>query len=265
MSDTADSVLLDDPVIDGQVEETDGSDETSVEEQLLDISQYTGYKVPVKVDGEEVLVPIEEVAAGYSRQADYTRKTQELAQQRAELQWANALKGALDNDPQGTLQLLSQHYGIVSSAPTQQQPDDPFDFDRSWQDEPAVDPRYASLEQRLARFEQEQANQALTSEITRLVGKYGEDFDPQEVVSNAVRLGSNDLEAVYKQTAFDRVLTKAQQAAARAAQLEAQRTAKQAAGLVSGGESARGGGSSDGPAIRSITDAWNAAKRELAQ
>jgi hypothetical protein len=35
----------------------------------------------VKIDGKEVEVPFEEVIAGYQRQADYTRKTQALAQE----------------------------------------------------------------------------------------------------------------------------------------------------------------------------------------
>ena len=38
--------------------------------------------VTVKVDGKEQKVPLDEVIAGYSRTADYTRKTQELASSR---------------------------------------------------------------------------------------------------------------------------------------------------------------------------------------
>ena len=35
----------------------------------------------VKIDGVEQLVPLEELQNGYQRQADYTRKTQELARE----------------------------------------------------------------------------------------------------------------------------------------------------------------------------------------
>ncbi|MBI1275374.1 hypothetical protein GC177_05315 [bacterium] len=42
--------------------------------------------VRVKLDGEEQAVPVNELAKGYMRQADYTKKTQELADSRKSLQ-----------------------------------------------------------------------------------------------------------------------------------------------------------------------------------
>ena len=42
----------------------------------------------VKVDGEEIEVSLDELVSGYSRQSDYTRKTQELATERKELEEA---------------------------------------------------------------------------------------------------------------------------------------------------------------------------------
>jgi len=44
----------------------------------------------VKVDGEEIEVSLDELVSGYSRQSDYTRKTQELATERKELEEAYA-------------------------------------------------------------------------------------------------------------------------------------------------------------------------------
>jgi len=99
-------------------EEFDKEDEldeeqTNVEEEALQPQTFT-----VKVDGQEVEVTQEELVNGYSRQQDYTRKTQELAQQRktieqqqAELAQRDAiysqllpkmeaqLKGELANEP----------------------------------------------------------------------------------------------------------------------------------------------------------------------
>lgn len=43
-------------------------------------------KYKVKVDGDEVEVTLDELAKGYSRTADYTRKTQELAERRKALE-----------------------------------------------------------------------------------------------------------------------------------------------------------------------------------
>lgn len=58
-------------------EEFDDEEQNEVEDV---VEQPTSYKV--KIDGEEVEVTLDELQSGYSRQQDYTRKTQELAQQR---------------------------------------------------------------------------------------------------------------------------------------------------------------------------------------
>ena len=100
---------------DEEFDEEDELDEeqTNVEEEALQPQTFT-----VKVDGQEVEVTQEELVNGYSRQQDYTRKTQELAQQRktieqqqAELAQRDAiysqllpkmeaqLKGELANEP----------------------------------------------------------------------------------------------------------------------------------------------------------------------
>lgn len=261
-----------DTFIEDQVEAPDeigqGEHEVEAEGQEfefteLDLDEFRNHQVRIKVDGEEVTVPLTEAIAGYQRQADYTRKTQELAQQRSELQWATALRGALDNDPQGTVELLMQHYGLTrpqAQQAQQQMAADPYGFD-DFDIEPQgtqADPRLSDIEQRLLRFEQAQAQQQLQAEVARLQQKYGPDFDPQEVVAAALANRSTDLEATFKQVAFDRIVARQ-----RTAEAEAQRTqTKKAAAVVSGGSSAKGTGRDDGP-IRTIADAFRAAKREL--
>ena len=59
-------------------DETEESEEVEEEEE----SQPTVRTFKVKVDGEEVEVPEDELLKGYSRTQDYTRKTQQLAEQR---------------------------------------------------------------------------------------------------------------------------------------------------------------------------------------
>lgn len=102
----------DDEEFDDEDEELD-EEQTNVEEEALQPQTFT-----VKVDGQEVEVTQEELINGYSRQQDYTRKTQELSQQRktieqqqAELAQRDAiysqllpkmeaqLKGELANEP----------------------------------------------------------------------------------------------------------------------------------------------------------------------
>ena len=66
----------DDEEFDDEDEELD-EEQTDVEEEAPQLQTFT-----VKVDGQEVEVTQEELINGYSRQQDYTRKTQELSQQR---------------------------------------------------------------------------------------------------------------------------------------------------------------------------------------
>jgi len=46
----------------------------------------------VKVDGQDIEVSLDELVSGYSRQSDYTRKTQELASERKELEENNTIR-----------------------------------------------------------------------------------------------------------------------------------------------------------------------------
>ena len=62
--------------------ESEESDEDAEPEPVAEEPQ----RFVVKVDGEEQEVTLAELQAGYSRQADYTRKTQELAQQRRQIE-----------------------------------------------------------------------------------------------------------------------------------------------------------------------------------
>jgi len=60
-------------------------EQTNVEEEALQPQTFT-----VKVDGQEVEVTQDELINGYSRQQDYTRKTQELSQQRKTIEQQQA-------------------------------------------------------------------------------------------------------------------------------------------------------------------------------
>ena len=93
---------LEEDVLEEEAEEEsiDESEEESEEEESDEDEQEEVEEVySVKVDGEEMEVSLDELIKGYSRQSDYTRKTQELASERnqmAELQqqWANEISQA---------------------------------------------------------------------------------------------------------------------------------------------------------------------------
>jgi hypothetical protein len=108
-------VIEDDEIVEDEIEEdAEKLQEDQVEEEESEQPQlYT-----IKVDGEDTEVTLEELQNGYSRQRDYTRKTQELAEQRKAIEAQQqevsqkdaiysqllprmeaTLKGELENEP----------------------------------------------------------------------------------------------------------------------------------------------------------------------
>lgn len=250
------------PVLEGTGSPDTGSVTETQDTPILSVEEYSNYRVPVKLDGEQLEVPLSEALAGYQRQADYTRKTQELAQQKEQFQFATALQAALDNDPAATINLLSKHYGISRETVTDMIADGE-DFD-------ALDPveqKYRELDKRIASFEDYQTKQEIEREVKLLQSKY-EDFNINEVITTAMRLGSTDLEGTYKQIAFDKMMAKAElerQAREHQQQKEASLLeAKRQASVVSGGASATASTTSETfEPITSIAEAWAAAKRQM--
>lgn len=246
-----------DPIVDDGQVESEG--EVSYEEtpvDYFDVDEYGDKFVKVTVDGEELQVPLKEAVSGYQRQADYTRKTQQLAEERRNVQFAQAIQQALDNDPIATIDLLKNHYGLNQT--------ESFEEDDIFAD--PMEKQYRQLENRLRSFEEQQAMNELEKNIQTLQQRYGEDFDANEVVSQALALGTSNLEAVYKQIAFDRLYSREQ--AVREMQTQKQRKeqeivqAKRSSGIVAGGSSAQGTSVESQP-ITSLRDAFLAAKQQL--
>jgi hypothetical protein len=242
------------PTVDGQVgEEVEALAETLDEEpELFDYTEVADKFVRLQVDGQEVMVPVKEALAGYQRQADYTRKTQELSEQRKQVQYAMAFQEALQKDPVGTLQMLQQQIGHVA----------PQEEEDMWID--PVEQQFKTLEQRIAAFEQEKAMEELTRTLDSLQSKYGDDFDADEVVAKALAIGSTDLEAVFKQIAFDKVYSKASKAEKKLIDEQSRVQAKRQAAVISGGTSSKPTSPSNTvnkPA--SVFEAFEAAKKQL--
>lgn len=241
----------------GQAEGTEvgQATETAPSYEYINVDEIADRYVKVKVDGEELDVPVKEALSGYQRQADYTRKTQELAAQRESLQQAQILAQALERDPAATIELLNRHYGAqpVNQAPSVPEFADPLE-QQVWE-----------LNQKIQSFEQAQAQAELQQEIGRLQNQYP-DFNTVEVIQTALQMGVDNLEAVYKQMAYDRVAKElatyraAQDAIAN--QNNQVTDAKRAAAFVAGGASANGAGVEPVGRIASVQDAWLAAKRQ---
>lgn len=157
----------------------------------------------VKVGGEERQVTLDELRSGFMMQADYTRKTQELAQERQRLQQAAALVSAIETDPAATIQALADAYqlnlGPEQAVSQGQEGEDGY-----------VDPveqRIASLERQLQDTVQQQqmeaAQRQINHELSELRKTYG-DFDQTELVQHALNKRV-DLITAYRDLHFDKV------------------------------------------------------------
>lgn len=262
-----------DPILDdGQVEP---QGDIAPEPNYLDVDQYGEFYAKVKVDGEEMDVPVKEALQGYQRQADYTRKTQELSQRADQVQFWETVDRAMQADPQATLAFLQNQYGIgqaqVAANTAYSEPED------DWFTDPS-EKRIAQLENQLQNvqqhFEQQQASQLLDRVVGDLQQRYGEDFNPKDVISEAVRRNISDpraLESIYKEIAFDRMMTRNQAEAdvraRRTSQDQARQVAAQdAASTVSAGSGSRAAVQTPTPATRprTIQEAWALAKQQTA-
>ena len=76
------------------------------------LSEESGPTHTVTVDGEQMDVSQTELINGYQRQADYTRKTQELATERERLAQGEAIVQALESDPESAVSALADAFGI---------------------------------------------------------------------------------------------------------------------------------------------------------
>ena len=94
-----------------EAEEEDS--EESPEEDEPEEESETETVYTVRVDGKDVEVTEDELLKGYSRQADYTKKTQELAEYRKEMDNAFAY---YQNEVQQTQQARAQYVDAVESA-----------------------------------------------------------------------------------------------------------------------------------------------------
>ena len=231
----------------------------------FNFDDYADRTVTVKVAGEESTVPLKELRDGYMRQADYTRKTQEVA-------YARQIQQALEANPAETLKLLATAYD-VQLTPAQQAIVDAAD-------EPYVDPlekqiqeRFSQVDTRLSQvdaFLQQQQVAAARAEIETQVASmrqtYGDLFDEEAVLRTAYEKGGLPLDEAFKLVVADKLLAQqlaaqdftAAQAAGDAERLAAKQTL---AGVVSGGSSAAAASAAP-PRIDSLEDAFKAAAAE---
>ena len=93
-------------------EEEDSEEESDADEEEEEPGTHT-----IKVDGEDIEVTLDELKSGYSRQSDYTRKTQEIAEYRKQ---ADAAINQAQQEVYQTQQFRQQYIDAASAVVQQQ-------------------------------------------------------------------------------------------------------------------------------------------------
>ncbi len=211
----------------------------------------TGDAYTVKIDGREEQVTLNELQNGYQRQADYTRKTQELASERERLAQGEAIVQALESDPEGAITALAGAFG-VGGGNQQTMPDQ-----TEYEDLDPEEFRLRRIESSIEEQNRALRQQNLQKEVNTLRDKYdGIDFDEKALYAHALKNKINNLDAAFTHMNWDQMQT-----VAKDAEIVEE---KRAAQIVDGTP-----GSSEGNvdravrAVDSIRDAFALAQTEL--
>jgi len=213
--------------------------------------QPTGNLHTVKVDGVEQQVSLDELQNGYQRQADYTRKTQELASERERLAQGEAIVQALEADPVGAIDALSDAFGIrFEGNQNTQVAEEPLE------DLDPEEVRLRRIETSIETQERAGRQQNLQKDLQTLRDKYGTDINESELYAHALRNNIGNLDAAYTHMTYGSM-----QDRARNADIVEE---KRAANVV---DSTTGGSTSDNVeravgAVSSIRDAYRLALEE---
>jgi hypothetical protein len=212
----------------------------------------TGNSYTVKVDGREERVSLDELQNGYQRQADYTRKTQELASERERLAQGEAIVQALEADPEGAITALAGSFGVGVGNHNTSSPEQ-GDYEDVDPDEVRLRRIESSIEEQNRALRQ----QNLQKEVNTLRDKYdGIDFDEKALYAHALKNKINNLDAAFTHMNWDQMQTVAKDAEI----VEEKRAAQIIDGVP---------GSSEGNveravrAVDSIRDAFSLANQEL--
>lgn len=239
----------------------------STEVDNLDASELAtepaGESYTIIVDGDEQQVSLSELRDGYQRQADYTRKTQELASERKRLQQAEAIVSSLESDPAGTLTALQDAFGVAGTAAPAAPKSDPYDSDWYEGESQGPDPteqRIAELETRLAQQDRLRNREQVEKQVAALQKVYG-DFDANELYQHALTNQIGNLEAALTHMRYADVAEKASKLEKEQERLEAKRGASvvEPTGSKQAGTTAP---PSESPS--SIREAFAQAKKQLA-
>jgi Tfp pilus assembly protein PilN len=218
---------------DPEFEEQDVSAEEAVEQEE-EVEEQPRYRV--KVSGEEVEVSLDELLNGYSRTADYQKKTQSLAEQRkaveaerVKIQEAAKTRETYAQRLQVIEQLLQQQNNPEDLARLKEE--DPFTWQQRMAEQYERDKQLAAVQAERARVQQEQMSyqqaqlqkhmQAEQQKLVEAIPEFKDDVKA-EVVRRDIRnyaksIGFTDQElsqvydsravlALYKAAQYDKLM-----------------------------------------------------------
>jgi len=195
-------------------EEDASIDENAIEEQETDLHQ-------VIVNGEKIDVDLEELKAGYQKDADYRRKTEEIAIQKRELKSEeDRLKNQYSTKMDDLNSLVATLNAEINNDMNSKE------LDRLWDEDPTeaarVDRRIQKrkqtiqqAQQRLREHQEAQFQEILREEQRKLHLKHPEIADPvkgSEVKSNIVNylsskgFSNEDVARIYDSRYFDVIM-----------------------------------------------------------
>jgi hypothetical protein len=173
-------------------EEVEGEEEEGEEEAPRD------EKFVVKVDGKEIEVPKDELIRGYQREADYTRKTQKLAEERKLVESEfQQVRGEREQYSQILGQLQQKLQELQPQEPdwNRLEVEDPTEYARQWtshqrrqQQVYAVQAEQERLNQMRQAELQKTMQQVMATEVSRLKEKIPEWSSPEKAKSEGKAL-----------------------------------------------------------------------------
>jgi len=190
-----------------ETEESEQSEEEEAEEEVELVAE-EDLKYTIKVGGEEMEVDIDELKSGYQRQADYTRKSQALAEQRKETENIQSERMQLEQERQmyaNGLQMLQeqqsaklQDFDSVDWETLKQE--DPYAYmikKDEYRDAQERVTHVAQQQQHVHNEQMQQAQQAKThfiqQEYTRLVNALPEWEDKDSTIKDDIRKYAADI------------------------------------------------------------------------
>ncbi len=232
--------------------------------------------VPVKVDGEDVPVPFEELVNSYSRESVSTQRFQEAAAIKQEAENALRLQQAMEINPQLTIQFLAQQAGVsveefMGLSPQQQQ----NAVNTAPEEDEYADPlerQLAEQQRTIQAMQDSMAQQAMDRDLMSAVGHLKstyqiDDSAAREVVATAARMnaGLEQLPMIYESMAYRASQqATAQHSAAQAAEIQKRQAAVAKASQVISTEPSSAGTTSEvAPTFTSSREAITAALEGL--